>query len=298
MKTFKLLIIVLSGIFLSSCYDDYVSDFDYSTVGFAITKPYRTVIADRNMEVRVGVSIGGKRAVDVKDWATFVIDTLAVPSGKLLLPSAYYTLSDPNTMRVQKSNLPVADVAIQFTDAFYADPATITGKYVLPLKITDSSLDSIYQPQTVVCFKYINTFHGTYYVKGKLYELDGPQGNVVSTTIYENSDLIKNITRDVATVNRYTGIRPGLANYNAVSTEKVQLKIVPTNAADKTYSIEVSTAPGGVELTNCTGTYYGNKEKPEMVLNYSFVKGGKNYKVEETLILRQDPLYDLRIETW
>lgn len=298
MKTFKLLIIVLSGIFLSSCYDEYVSDFDYSTVGFAITKPYRTVIADRDMEIRVGVSIGGKRAVDTKDWATFVIDSLAVPTGKTLLPAAYYSLSDPTTMRVQKSNLPVADIAIRFTDAFYADPATITGKYVLPFKITDSSLDSIYQSQTVVCFKYINTFHGTYYVKGKLYELDSPQGNVVNTTTYDNADLIKNITRDVATSDRYTGIRPGLANFTASTTEKVQLKIIPTTAADKTYSIEVSTAPGGTVLTDCTGTYFGNKEKPEMTLNYSFVKGGKNYKVEETLILRQDPLYNLRIETW
>jgi len=73
---------------------------------------------------------------------------------------------------------------------------------------------------------------------------------------------------------------------------------VPTDNADKTYSIEVTTATGGVTITNGSGTYYGSKINPEMILEYDFAKGGKNYRVKETLILRQDPLYDLRVETW
>lgn len=298
MKAFKLLIILFLGVLVSSCYDEYVDDFDYSTVGFAMTKPLRTVIADRSMEVRVGVSIGGKRAVDMNDWATFKIDTVSVPAGKTLMPKNYFIMSDSTTMKVHKSNLPVADIGISFTDAFYADPLSITGVYVLPLKITDSSLDSVYQSSTVVCFKYISTFHGTYYVKGKLIELDAPAGNDIDTIAYENKDLVKNITKDIATVDRHTLIRPGLANFTATTTEKVQLRIVPTDDANKTYSVEVGAATGGVAITNGSGTYYGNKTNPEIILEYAFVKGGKNYRVEEILILRQDPLYDLRVETW
>lgn len=294
----KLLMVLFTGLVLSSCYDDYVEDFDYSTVGFAMAKPYRTVIADRDMELRLGVSIGGKRAVDMNDWATFKIDTASVPSGKTLLPRDYFTLSDSTTMRVHKSNLPVADIGIRFTDAFYADAASISGKYVLPLRITGSSLDSVYQDSTVVCFKYISTFHGTYYVKGKLIELDAPAGNEIDTVVYEDKDLIKNLTRDVSTLDRHTVVRAGVGNFTVAGNEKVQMKIVPDGNASKTYSIEVTTAPSGIAISNGSGMYYGNKDNPEITLEYAFVKGGKNYRVEETLILRQDPLYDLRVETW
>jgi hypothetical protein len=298
MKTKNSVILFLTGALLSACYENYVDDYNYSAVGFAIEKPYRTVIADRDMEIRVGVSIGGKRAVDMNDWATFAIVPDSVPSGKTLLPESYYTLSDPTTMRVRKSNLPVADVGIKFTDSFYSDPDAISGKYVLPFTITDSSLDSVFRASTIVCFKYISTFHGAYYVKGKLFELDAPGGNTVNTVTYSESDLTKNITRDVSTLDRYTVVRPGVANYTVIPAEKVQLRIVPDDNADKTYSVEVGTAPGGVTITDGNGVYYGNKANPEMELRYAFTKGGKNYRVEETLILRQDPLYDLRVETW
>ena len=33
-------------------------------------------------------------------------------------------------------------------------------------------------------------------------------------------------------------------------------------------------------------------------LEYTYEKAGKYYHVVEKLVLRQDPLYDLRVETW
>jgi hypothetical protein len=297
MKAKKLYILLLAGVLLSACYEDYIEDYKYSAAGFAIENPLRTVIADRDMEIRIGISIGGKREVDMNDWAKFIIVPDSVPAGKTLLPKSYYTLSDSATMRVQKSNLPVADIGIKFTDDFFSDPDAISGKYVLPFTITESSLDSIYRASTIVCFKYISTFHGTYYVKGQLFELNA-SGDTVNTTTYNENDLVKNITRDISTIDRHTIIRPGVANYTIIPAEKVQMKIVPNNNDDKTYTIEAGTAPGGITITGGSGTYYGNKTNPEMELRYTFTKGSKNYQVEETLILRQDPLYDLRIETW
>jgi len=306
MKTKKIYMLLLVGVLLSACYENYIYDNDYSTVGFAIGRPLRTVIADRDMEIRIGVSIGGKRAVDMNDWATFAIVSDSVPAGKTLLPESYYILSDPTTMRVQKSNLPVADVGVKFTEDFYNDPGAYSSKYVLPLTITDSSLDSVYAVSTIVCFKCISTFHGTYYVKGQLFELDAPDGNTVNTITYSDKDLVKNITRDVYTRDRYTVTRTGIANYalsfpsgQTEADERIRMKIVPDGNADKTYNVEVSTDPGSITaITDGSGTYYGNKENPEIELKYAFTKGGKNYRVEETLILRQDPLYDLRVEYW
>ena len=103
----------------TSCYDEYTNDYETPNMGFAVANPLRTVIADRDMPIYIGVSIGGKREVDMSDWAKFEIDpSLVEGTGKVLLPSNYYTLSDQEYFRVRKSNLPVADVRIDFTEAF------------------------------------------------------------------------------------------------------------------------------------------------------------------------------------
>ncbi len=66
------LLFLLTG--LTSCYEDYIEDYETTSAGFAISNPLRTVISDRNMSIYVGVSLGGKREVDKADWAKFTID--------------------------------------------------------------------------------------------------------------------------------------------------------------------------------------------------------------------------------
>ena len=299
MKTLKILFALILVVCMTSCYEEYVADYEHSSTGFAIEKPLRTVIADRDMEIFVGASIGGKRKVDMSDWVTFeVMSDYVVPATYELLPDNYYTFSDPNTMRVRKSNLPVADVGIKFTDAFYNDAKALSKHYLLPLRITDSSLDSIYRAETIVAIKFISTFHGTYYIKGKLEELDASD-NVVDTKTYNNKDLIKNYTCDLQTTARNILNKPQVSMTNpTVISERIQLTFNIDNNKDKIYNVTIQQGTGGGSITDGSGTYYGNKEQPEIQLNYSFVKGGKNYRVEETLVLRQDPLYDFRVESW
>ena len=59
---------------LTSCYEDYTHDYETTNVGFALQNPLRTVISDRDMPIYVGVSLGGKREVDMNDWAKFTLD--------------------------------------------------------------------------------------------------------------------------------------------------------------------------------------------------------------------------------
>lgn len=296
MKTLKG-ILFLGVLLCSSCYDDFVDDFDYSIVGFAINSPLRTVIADRDMEIQIGVSIGGKRRVDMDDWAKFEIDpSLLEGTGLELLPAAYYKLSDQDMFRVRKANLPVADVGVTFTPAFYDDPEALRINYALPIRIVASSLDSISSDReaTIVAIKYISNYHGTYYVKGSLFELQ--DGQVVNTTTYNDKDLVKNMTRDLATRSTNTLERPGLANFVVTGNQKVELTVQPSNS--DTHNVLVETADGGVPITDGEGVYHAGKAQPEFVIKYSFARGGTNYRAEETLVLRQDPLLDLRVETW
>lgn len=310
MKILQKIVLLLTVALCSGCYEDYIHDYESTSVGFAVAKPLRTVIADRGMEIRVGVSIGGKRQVDMNDWAKFEIDgTLLEGTGMELLPTGYYTLADPNTFRVAKENLPVADVAIQFTQAFYDDPKSVGwsvkegGKvvmksYALPFKITESSLDNIPEDRktSLVAIKYISTFHGTYYVKGAVSEMDA-NGATVNTITYSDKDLIKNMTRDIRTLSTVTLERPGIANLAVSDKDKVKLTVAPVPDAD-TYNVSVETADKGIEISDGEGFYYPKKEKPEFALTYSYSKDGKKFVVSETLVLRQDPLKDLRVETW
>lgn len=279
---------------LTSCYEDYVKDYDYSTTYFASQKPLRTVIADRDMSIKVGVAIGGKREVDTKDWAEFEIDpALLEGTGLVLLPESHYTLSDKNRFQVSKGTLAVADVTIQFTDAFYADEASAGTHYALPFKVKSTSLDKIVEGKesSIVAIKYISTYHGTFYVKGKLKELDF-SGQVVNTTVYDDKDLSKNITRNVNTLSKNILIREGVSNYPVVAAEKVKLTL------QENHSVAVESADASITITEGSGSYDNTKEKLEISLKYRFTKAGKSYEVEETLVRRQDPLQDLRYEEW
>ena len=294
MKKINILYCVLCVILMSSCYEDYTKDYNYSTAYFASQKPLRTVIADRDMQIRVGVAIGGKREVDMNDWAEFEIDpALLTGTGLEVLPKEYYTLSDNNLFRVSKNTLAVADVAITFTNTFYEDVACTETHYALPFRVKSSSLDKILEGQdySIVAVKYISTYHGKYYIKGKVSELDA-SGGIVSTESYGKTDLSKNDTREVSTLAKNVLLRQGVGNNAIATNEKVKM----TFQSD--HKVKVETADGGIEITEGSGTFNDSGENLEISLKYRYTKSGKKYEVEETLIRRQDPLKDLRYEEW
>lgn len=303
---FSLLIFILS---LTSCFDEYIDDYETTSMGFAVANPLRTVIADRDMSVYVGVSIGGKREVNTKDWAKFKLDATLLEGTRFeLLPADYYTLGDNETMRVRKSNMPVADVEIKFTDAFYADEKTLGENYALPFRITESSTDEVRADadSSIVVIKYISSYSGTYYVLGECSELDAA-GNVVATETYNEKDLVDNFTRSVGTLGRKVLLRNGIANLAANDANRMNLTIGSAHENEGDYNVEVSTADGGVTIIQGSGKYTakgkytfnsGDTPAPEMDLNYEYELDGKRYKVTEKLVLRRDPLDDLRVETW
>ena len=101
MKRLNILWIGLISVLMTACYDDYEKDYDESSVYFASQKPLRTLVADTDMSIKVGVAIGGKREVHTDDWATFEIDpSLLDGTGLTLMPENYYQLANPNKMTV------------------------------------------------------------------------------------------------------------------------------------------------------------------------------------------------------
>lgn len=305
MRTVNILLFIAVLLGLSSCYDDYVNDYENPNMGFAVAKPLRTVIADRDMPIYIGVSIGGKREVDMADWAKFVVDqTLVEQTGKVLLPSNYYTLSDSEYFRVRKSNLPVADVRIDFTEAFYNDPLALKEHYVLPFRMIDNSLGALREgaETTVAVIKYISTYAGTYYRMGKVTEVDATGVAQAEPVSYGDTHDIINCSTAV-----FSSMAPRVVVCPGVGNEKEAVGSI-TLTMDASKNVAITGIDGKVVISNASGNYKvegdydyvanAGTHAPQFDLEYTYEKSGKYYRVVEKLVLRQDPLYDLRVETW
>ena len=57
MKRLNILWIGLISVLMTACYDDYEKDYDKSSVYFASQKPLRTLVADTDMSIKVGVAV-------------------------------------------------------------------------------------------------------------------------------------------------------------------------------------------------------------------------------------------------
>lgn len=295
-KLKKISLALLSlGLLFASCepYEDFATDFDYTTTYFATQKPLRTIVSYDEMEFKVGVSLGGKRENSKDEYVNFEIDenlltTVDGASGFTLLPDSYYELSDDSQMVISKGEF-IGDVTVTLNrDLFTNDPLATQNTYALPIKLTDSSLDSILDTKdhTVLVVKYISQYSGVYYHKGTQKELDG-SGGVVEEVVYDDTELINNQTWELTTVDRNSVRTPG------VGTLTNQTFVINIDESDNTVAIDNPSAG----VTNLVGSGVVNEDR-SISLNYSYTNGGKNYEVEDILVLRQAVEFDLRFEEW
>jgi hypothetical protein len=301
---FRIALLAIIVVF-ASCekYDDYIEDFDKTTVYFSTQKPLRSIVSYDEMAFNVGVSLGGKRENSVDEYADFVIDESLLTSVEgadafTLLPDAYYDLSDDSRMVIPKGEF-IGDVTVTLNrDLFTADGLATENTYALPLRITGSTLDSIggFDPDgtildvpkdyTILVVKYISSYSGVYYHKGTQKEVDD-SGTIINETVYSETDLIDNQTWEVTTVDRNSIETPGVG---AINNENFVINIDETDN-----SVSIDTPSSGI--TNLVGSGTVNDDR-SISLTYSFTANGSNYEVEDTLVLRQAVELDLRFEEW
>jgi hypothetical protein len=300
MKYNKVLLLLAVVFSATACYEDYDNDYIYSTVGFSSQKPLRTVVADTDMAIKVGVSFGGTRNVNTADWATYQLDASLLPTTPLfaLLPSNYYTVSDASRMTVSNSNLNIADVTIKFEDAFYNDVNAYSNYFALPFKLTSSNKDivttvnGVKKDYSVVAIKAISKYHGAYYVKGSMVKI--PAVTKADTIIYSNPDLYKNILKISKSLSRYVVQFP---NYGNLTSSPADQLINLTVSSDGS-SVGIS-AGGTTAITNASAILSYNKDnQPVFDLVYRFKSGTIEYEVKEQLIRRIDPDKEFRFVEW
>ncbi|MEL7588211.1 MAG: DUF1735 domain-containing protein [Prolixibacteraceae bacterium] len=204
MKKFIIIISLVVG--FSSCYEDYVDDYDYDSIYFPYQIDVRTFVVGEGMAVKVGVSLGGTRENDRNREVRYLIDnslvspeTLSAMKGGAAyiknavnavtelkqLPANYYTVSDDQKFIIKKGEHSGLITLRPDSIKFLSDIATLTATYVLPLRITDGDADSVITAKNyaVIGLKYENMLFGNYWHGGITIEKDA-QGTVVSTKKY------------------------------------------------------------------------------------------------------------------
>ncbi len=276
-------------------YEEYLVDYKYSAVYFATQKPLRTIVSYDEMEFKVGVALAGKRENNVEEYADFQIDPSLLDDEELtegndfqLLPSSYYTLSNDSRMIALPGEF-IGDVTVTLNrDAFVSDSLATENVYALPFRITGASTDTILADKdyTILVVKYISEYDGTYYHKGKQSEIDST-GTVLNETIYSYDDLNDNETWNVSTIDANTIKTPAAGVFGNGS---IVIEVKDNN------SVDITSGRPNIEVTSGSGTY--DPENRNFYLDYSFIRGPKEYAVQDTLILRQAPEKDLFFEEW
>lgn len=259
------------GAVITSCQNQDIThpDFDYQTVYFANQYPLRTLelgedlTVDNSMDnlnkVVIKATTGGAREnandifVDFKVEPTlcsnikFVANGSIIPVDVLPMPTNYYTLSSGSRIVIPKGQI-MGGVEVQLTDAFFADPLTLTNTYVIPLLITgvhgaDSVLvgqpapnvtapvrtndvDWAKKPKDYILFavKYVNPWQGNYLRRG-VDVITNTSTSVVSTSVrhkqyIEKDDLVGITTNSLKVAKLPLSVSPngGKVNFDLILT--------------------------------------------------------------------------------
>jgi len=311
-------LLLLSG--LAGCaYEDYIYDYDYSAVYFGAQRPLRTLVTREGsdyLEFKIGVALGGllenkkgytaKFAIDPNIMTK--VDTMA--KNLTLLPPYCYTIENSDMTFVIPAGKFIGDCPVKINKAkFVALPGSLTNTYALPLRLLETTADSIPagKDYTTIVIKYIDEKSGYYYVRGTQTQLTGdvdfatPVGTV---TTYNHVDLSQNRVRSLTTLSMMEFDMKGLGTLDVDPSERAKLAL----ANDGTVTISQIAEDA---ITDMGGGSYNAAEK-SFNLHYKFtkkyeIKDSKgvviktyyiSWECEDKLILRQDVEKELRFEVW
>lgn len=336
-KIFLLMAAITFTIF--SCKNDGLrkfSDFDYTTTYFPYQYPVRTLVLgdyvydnqnDNNLKFRVTVRVGGlyennsNWKVDYKVDPTLVTKLATSPNtfdGKTsakadtlkILPSAYYTLTpSPGNQVTVPSGSFMGGIDVQLTDAFLNDPLAVRTGYVLPLRITSSTTDSVLLGKagvanpdsriagnwitppkdfTIFGIKYVNPFHGKYLHRGLSVITDSTTSTVLESIPYRAKYVEQDELWALQTVARNAVTVTGTLRKTPASPGNFSMKLT----FDSNNNCVVQAAPGSLFKITGTGKFvkdgdkWGNIPQDAIYLNYIVRQGVNKHAITDTLVFR------------
>jgi len=200
--------IVLLAVLLAGCYDEYRLDYPTTTVAFSnatggLDIPGvlgRTVVKDEGLKLEMGIYLAGVLDNSEERWATYEIDeSLLEGTSFELLPSSYYQLSNNSKFIINPGEF-TGRVTVSFDSvAFLNDPKSTSYKYALPIRLIETSEDSILQTSStqILAIKYINHYDGFYNNEGTFVTLS-ETGEELNTGSFEN--VVRGTTLNLDTI--------------------------------------------------------------------------------------------------
>ena len=292
---------------LSSCYDDYIKDFDSDGVYFPYQLDVRTFVVGEGMKVQVGVALAGTTSNSRERTVVFQIDNSLVSASTLTamqaglsyiknsvtavtelkqLPSNYFTVSDNSKFVIKKGENSGAIVVRPDSVKFLSDAATLAATYVLPLRITEADADTILalKNYAVIGLKYENMLFGNYWHGGVTVEKDA-QGNAVKTTNYFTSIPSPDSKAwALTTVEPFSLVTNGFSDI--ASSSKPEFKITLNGG-----NITVSSVAGATYQVQADGASTYNQAKllqnRKIFLSYKYQNASGNWcYAKDTLTFR------------
>lgn len=213
-KTFtmrNIMCIVLLAVFFAGCYDEYRLDYPTTTVAFSnatggLDIPGvlgRTVVKDEGLKLEMGVYLAGVLDNSKERWVSYEIDeSLLEGTSFELLPSSYYQLSNSSKFVIKPGEF-TGRVTVAFDSvAFLNDPKSVNYIYALPIRLIETSEDSILQTSStqILAVKYINHYHGFYDNKGTFVTY-GAGNEELNTGTFENVITANTVGLDTILIN-------------------------------------------------------------------------------------------------
>lgn len=310
MKKF-ILLFAISSFALTSCYEDYLIDYDYQGVGFANQTDVRSVIVGEGLAFSTGVALGGVIDNEQDRVVSYKLDNSLVNEGTLSafkshslsyitslfknvgtlyeLPSSQYILSNEGgqegrTVICKGSHLGTIEVKID-SAAYFNGAASLTPDYVIPISITDGGGTPLIEGKatTVIGVRYENMLFGNWWHGGKatVVAQDGSTRTVTYSTEIPQTD------NEVWTL---TTVAPFSLTSNAVgnelNTSSAQMKLTLNNDG----SVTVDSVEGAAYIVEPDGESLYNRAKllqdRKIYLKYKYVKDGETWHATDTLTFR------------
>lgn len=301
----KTLIFLILAATFTSCYEDYIEDFDYNAVYIPLQMDVRTFVVGEGMKFDIGVEIGGIRENTRDRIVTYEIDnTLITPSALakmkggpaymssasatvatlLPLPANYYTLSNATEFVIKKGDHQGKVTIRPDSINFLSDPATIIPTYALGIRIITADADSILENNEteVIGVKFENMLFGSYWHGGSAL-VNRPEGD----TIFKYYTTIPVSEAKIWTLKTAGSDNLYATGYLDQVTGKNEMQLA-LNGTDVT----ISTVAGSTYIITPESSSTFNRAKllqnRKIFLNYSYINtvNGYTYHCTDTLTFR------------
>lgn len=306
----KILFFTLGLFSLTSCYEDYVKDYDWTGVYFAKQHNVRTIVVGEKMSIEVGVQLSGVLENEKNREIGYCINNQLVEADDAILgfqnhedafvkdffsktgvteitpmPEDWYSCANDAVITIPKGDH-LGRMKIEFdAEKFLNAPKdTKLPYYVLPLEITEApNVDKIVEGKstTLIGIRYENMLFGNYW-HGGVSDIKGPDGTIVApqeqyyTTIPQAEQRIYTLTT----------VGPNSLETNKMGNKEGSIRI--TLNEDKTVTVSKSST-SSVDVIDEGSRYNDSKllQERKIFLKYRYDNGdGTTTHVTDTLTFR------------